>query len=85
VNLFGAEHSMSEADADQKAEKPERLRKVGGGTAEKKQAAHQADPACNEHTEDRIPVTLEKVLCRENMLRAYPRVLSNRARQALTG
>jgi RNA-directed DNA polymerase len=85
VNLFGAEHSMSEADADQKAEKPERLRKVGGGTAEKKQAAHQADPACNEHTEDRIPVTLEKVLCRENMLRAYPRVLSNQGAPGVDG
>jgi len=76
---------MSEADADQKAEKPERLRKVGGGTAEKKQAAHQADPACNEHTEDRIPVTLEKVLCRENMLRAYPRVLSNQGAPGVDG
>jgi RNA-directed DNA polymerase len=85
VNLFGAEHSMSEPDADQKAEKPERLRKVGGGTAEKKQAAHQADTACNGHTEDRIPVTLEKVLCRENMLRAYQRVLSNQGAPGVDG
>jgi RNA-directed DNA polymerase len=85
VNLFGAEHSMSESGADQKAEKPERLRKVGGGTVENKQAAHQADTACNEHTEDRIPVTLEKVLCRENMLRAYQRVLSNKGAPGVDG
>jgi RNA-directed DNA polymerase len=85
VNLFGAEHSMSERDADQKAEKPERRRRVGGGTAESKHAAHQADTACNEHTEDRIPVTLEKVLCRENMLRAYQRVLSNQGAPGVDG
>jgi RNA-directed DNA polymerase len=85
VNLFGAEHSMSEPDADKKAEKPERLRKVGGGTAENRQAAHQAGTACNEHTEDRIPVTLEKVLSRENMLRAYQRVLSNHGAPGVDG
>jgi len=76
---------MSEADADQKAEKPERLRKVGGGTAENMQPARQADTACNEHTEDRIPVTLEKVLCRENMLRAYQRVVSNKGAPGVDG
>ena len=76
---------MSEPGADQKAEKPERLRKVGGGTAENTQAAHQADTACNEHTEDRIPVPLEKVLCRENMLRAYQRVLSNQGAPGVDG
>ena len=76
---------MSETGADQKAEKPERLRKAGGGTAENKQAAHQADTACNENTEDRIPVTLEEVLCRENMLRAYQRVLSNKGAPGVDG
>jgi len=76
---------MSEADADQKAEKPKRLRKVGGGTAESMQPAHQADTACNEYTEDRIPVTLEKVLCRENMLRAYQRVVSNKGAPGVDG
>ncbi len=76
---------MSESDADQKAEKPERLRMVGGGTAESKQPAHQADTACNEHTEDRIPVTLEKVLCRENMLYAYQRVVSNQGAPGVDG
>jgi hypothetical protein len=76
---------MSEADAEQKAEKPERLRKAGGGTAESKQPAHQADTACNEHTGDRIPVTSENVLCRENMLRTYQRVVSNQGAPGVDG
>jgi RNA-directed DNA polymerase len=49
------------------------------------QPAHQADTACNEYTEDRIPVTLEKVLCRENMLRAYQRVVSNKGAPGVDG
>lgn len=34
TSRFGTKRSMSEEDADQKAERPERSRKVGGGTAE---------------------------------------------------
>ena len=38
----GSKRSMSEEDAAQKAEKPERSRKVGGGTAEDTTPARQA-------------------------------------------
>jgi hypothetical protein len=56
---------------------PEQRPRVGGGTAESKHSARQADTACDESTEVQIPVTLEKVLCRENMWQAYRRVVSN--------
>ena len=68
---------MSEPDAEAKAEMPERPGKVGDGIAEDTEAARQADAACDEHTKDQIPVTLEKVLSRENLWRAYERVVSN--------
>ena len=56
---------------------PERPRRIGDGIAESTDAARQADAACHEHTRDQIPVTLEKVLSRENMWRAYERVVGN--------
>jgi len=49
---------MSEVDADQKAEKPERPPTVGDGIAESREAARQTDAARDEYAEDRIPVTL---------------------------
>lgn len=76
---------MSEAGADKKAEKPERRPKVGGGTAEDRPTARQADTACNEHAEDLIPVTMEDVLKRENMWRAYQRVVSNQGAPGIDG
>jgi RNA-directed DNA polymerase len=85
LNLFGAKHSMSEPDADQTAEMPEQTPRVGGGTAETKRPARQADAACNEPTEDQIPVNLEKVLCRENMWRAYERVVRNQGAAGVDG
>ena len=68
---------MSEPDAEMKAEMPEQPGKVGDGIAENTDAARQADAACDGHTKDRIPVTLEQVLSRENMWRAYERVVNN--------
>lgn len=68
---------MSEPDAELKAETPEHVRKVGGGTTENTDVARQADTAWDENTKDQILVTMERVLCRENMLQAYQRVVSN--------
>jgi RNA-directed DNA polymerase len=85
LNFFGAERSMSEPDADQKAEMSERPPRVGDGIAESTDAARQADTARDEHAEDQIPVTLEKVLCRENMWRAYERVVSNQGAPGIDG
>jgi RNA-directed DNA polymerase len=76
---------MSESDAESKAEMPEHRSKAGGGTAEGRPAARQADAACDEHTRDQIPVTLEKVLWRENMWRAYERVVSNQGAPGVDG
>jgi RNA-directed DNA polymerase len=76
---------MSERDADKKAETPERARRVGDGIAEGTRGAHQADTACDEHVEDTIPVTMERVLCRENMLRAHQRVVSNKGAAGVDG
>jgi RNA-directed DNA polymerase len=76
---------MSEADADLKAESPEQRPKVGGGTTEGTPAARQADTARNEHARDPIPVTLEKVLSRENMWRAYERVVGNAGAPGVDG
>ena len=76
---------MSERDAETKAEMPERPGKVGDGIAEDTDAARQADAACDEHTKDRIPVTLERVLSRENMWRAYERVVSNAGAAGVDG
>lgn len=76
---------MSEPDAELKAEMPERPPRVGDGIAESTDAARQADPACNEHAEDQIPVTLEKVLSRENMWRAYERVVGNAGAAGVDG
>jgi RNA-directed DNA polymerase len=76
---------MSETDADQKAEKPEQPPTVGDGIAESREAARQADTARDEYAEDRIPVTLEKVLSRENMWRAYERVVGNQGAPGVDG
>ena len=76
---------MSERDAEWKAERPEQSRKVGDGIAESTAAARQTDAACDEHTRDQIPVTLEKVLSRENMWRAYERVVSNAGAPGVDG
>jgi RNA-directed DNA polymerase len=76
---------MSEPGAEKKAEMPERPGKVGDGIAEGTEAARQADAACDEHTRDRIPVTLENVLSRENLWRAYERVVSNQGAPGVDG
>lgn len=76
---------MSEAGADKKAEKPEQRPKAGGGTAEPRSTVHQTDAACNEYTKDQIPVTMEDVLRRENMWRAYRRVVGNKGASGVDG
>jgi RNA-directed DNA polymerase len=76
---------MSDRDADQKAETPERRTRVGGGTAEGKPHAHQTDTACAGHVGQSVVVTLEEVLDRENMLKAYHRVKGNKGAPGVDG
>jgi len=74
---IGSKRSMSEKDVDQKAEMPERSRKVGGGTAEGTTPARQALTARGDKAKDEVPLLIEEVLRRENVLQAYKRVVSN--------
>jgi RNA-directed DNA polymerase len=69
---------MPERDADKKTERPEHLLGVGGGTAEGKQAAHQAGTACDESVGNQRVATMEEVVRRDNMLAAYRRVMGNK-------
>ena len=54
-----------------KAERPELSREDGGGTAGVPGSARQATTACDGHSDSQDAVTIEEVLRRENMLRAY--------------
>jgi len=74
----GSKRSMSEKDAAQKAEKPERSRKVGGGTAEGTTPARQALTARGEEAKAEAPSLIEEVLRRENVRPAYKRVVPTR-------
>ena len=76
---------MPERDADPKAAMPEHARRIGGGTAESRGCAHQAGTACNEHVGDQSSLTMEEVICRENMLAAYQRVVSNKGAPGVDG
>ena len=68
---FGSKRSMSEEDVAQKVEKPERSRKVGGGTAEGTTTARQALTARGEEARAEAPSLIEEVLRRENVLKAH--------------
>ena len=68
---------MSERDVDKKAEKLERSRKVGGGTAEGTTPARQALTARGDKAKAEAPLLIKEVLRRENVLKAYKRVVAN--------
>ena len=68
---------MSETDAGKKAERLERPRRIGGGTAEGTGRARQTDTARAEQTGDGALVSMEAVVRRENVTAAYQRVVRN--------
>lgn len=68
---------MDRGDAEKKAERPERVGRIGGGTAERTDAARQAVPASGEKAGDEAPGLMEEVLRRENLMAAYKRVVAN--------
>lgn len=68
-----------------KVEKPERRPRVAGGNSEGTPHARKVDAASDEHTGQPVPVTMEEVLDRENLLTAYHRVVSNRGAPGVDG
>ena len=67
------------------AEKPEHIPKVSRGTAEGTDAARQTGPARNDHAGVQTAVTMEEVVCRENMTMAYRRVMLNKGAPGVDG
>lgn len=64
---------------------PARSRESGGGTAWVPGVECQARPACNENAGDEAGGLLEEVLRRENLMKAYRRVLSNGGAPGMDG
>jgi RNA-directed DNA polymerase len=76
---------MTEGDADKKAEKLERVRKVGGGTAEEPDVVRQAETAREGNAGEKVSMLMEEVCTRENMLAAYRRVVKNGGAAGIDG
>ena len=68
---------MPEGDAGKKAEKPERARRAGGGTAEGTGNERQAGTAREGKAGDGAPMLMEEVCARQNLMAAYQRVVRN--------
>jgi retron-type reverse transcriptase len=67
------------------AGKPEPSRGDGGGTAGVPVSERQAAAACDGYTDEQDAMTIEEVLRRENMLRAYQRVKRNKGSAGVDG
>ncbi|MDE2998967.1 MAG: group II intron reverse transcriptase/maturase [Gemmatimonadota bacterium] len=76
---------MTEADADKKAERPDRNRGGSGGTARDPKSGHQTDTARNGMTDWQAAMVMEEVVSRENMLNAYRRVVQNKGAAGVDG
>jgi len=67
------------------AERPELSREGGGGTVADPVSVRQAATAWEGHTDSHDAMTIEEVLRRENMLRAYQRVKRNKGSAGIDG
>ena len=76
---------MPERDADKMAERPERTRRAGGGTAEGTGRAHQTGTAREGNAGDGAPMLMEEVCARENLVTAYRRVVRNQGAPGIDG
>lgn len=76
---------MGERDAGKKAEKPERPRRAGGGTAQGTGIARQASTAHQDQAGDGAQLLMERVLRRENILAAHRRVVKNGGAPGIDG
>jgi hypothetical protein len=76
---------MHERDADTRAEKPGPPARAGGGTAEGSGLARQACAGPTEAAGDESLRLMDKVVSRENLLRAYRRVVRNQGAPGVDG
>ena len=76
---------MIERDTDPKAEMPDRGRKDSGRTAKVASLGCQTIAACSEKAEEPTMMDMEEVVSRENMVRAYHRVLRNHGAAGVDG
>ena len=85
LSRTGSERSMNEADADKRAEMPERPQEAGGGTTGGLAAVRQADTVQEEPAGDEARLLMEEVLRRENLIAAYGRVVRNGGAPGIDG
>ncbi len=76
---------MVDGDADKKAARPDRGREDSGRTANVASLGRQATTAGSEKAEEPAAMAMEEVVSRENMLRAYHRVLRNKGAPGVDG
>lgn len=76
---------MREGDPASKAETPERPEAAGGGTTEDHGFAGQARTAHEEPSGDETQMLIQEVLRRENVFRAYKRVVRNGGAPGIDG
>jgi len=76
---------MPERVAEERAEKPERARRAGGGTAKGTGIARQAGTAREEHTGEKTQMLMEEVCARENLIKAHRRVVQNAGAAGIDG
>jgi RNA-directed DNA polymerase len=76
---------MSAKPADQPVGTPGQSPSKGSGTPGTQGHAQRTDPACDERSGKPAPMTMEEVLRRENMLKAYRRVVKNKGAPGVDG
>lgn len=76
---------MTEGGAGKKAGRPERARRVGGGTAEGTGDVRQADTAREGNAEEGAPMLMEEVCARQNLMAAHRRVVRNGGAPGIDG
>nr|VFK01180.1 MAG: hypothetical protein BECKLFY1418A_GA0070994_113710 [Candidatus Kentron sp. LFY] len=76
---------MTERGAEQPMEVSARDPRMFGGTERGRDIVCQADTAWSGVSGERLPVTMEEVLRRENMLGAYERVKGNQGSMVVVG
>jgi len=76
---------MGEPDAGQKAEMPEQVVRVGDGITESSDYARQARTTHDGHTGAEAPMLIDQVVSRENLIRAYERVVRNKGAAGVDG